>query len=327
MSVLFYQGNAIVHCDSPACEKCVALTTAILDFLEGEDGGCDSGVAHVRLGPFPPCQRREEAAQTEWPSQEQEVQTPFPQEEMYQERVIYADVRVQTEDRMEPVDMVDVVVVPEQPIIEEEAVELEHLKPADGGQREEVAVVRALIHQAPAEAVVLKKWLQSRLVDLRLVGTHKGLKTSCYANNKIPEGEERSLWVPDYVKIEVACRRQPWYRKVLNYISYWPWDQKAAYRMKQNVPTKTAMLAKVDQDLCYELKLDAAFQTRNNLLLLSMKNKAKSIMARYDRRTITRKEEYEIVMKALAAAALYDPLEVAALDVLKHPWNQSPGFA
>lgn len=73
----------------------------------------------------------------------------------------------------------------------------------------------------------------------------------------------------------------------------------------------------VDNDLYYELALEALFQVRSHKLLLMLKSKAMRILNGYDCRRLTSEEKYYHVLNAAAMAYLVHPSERIAKNLIK----------
>nr|QQP18783.1 hypothetical protein 1 [Soybean thrips tombus-like virus 3] len=126
---------------------------------------------------------------------------------------------------------------------------------------------------------------------------HKGLKNQCPLNTKEDSDDNKPIFVIDGEPFQL--KKPPrWYQ----------FGQKRAL-IKD-------LIKAVDVDLTYELKIEAAFCKRTLLLAASLKNKAKAILGRFDRRLITYKDEYQLVMSAVGAALHIDHAELGVRKIL-----------
>lgn len=78
-----------------------------------------------------------------------------------------------------------------------------------------------------------------------------------------------------------------------------------------------------DEDLVYELKIEAAFVPRDQSLLLLLKQKAKKFMDKFDCSLITMKQRYEIIVNAVCASFLISKEEEKVRKILDAPHEKN----
>jgi len=79
------------------------------------------------------------------------------------------------------------------------------------------------------------------------------------------------------------------------------------------------LVADVDSELAYFLKVEALLKPRNDALLAQLVGKAKRFLERYDCTDMTHERRYELIIGAVKIAMLIDNLEDSVRQTLKNP--------
>lgn len=182
----------------------------------------------------------------------------------------------------------------------------------------------------PTTEEQIEAWNQNRRYTNRKAPPNRGLKAMVAANHR-QDDDDRPVFIKEDVDAPRALRKK---RGILSALMTKPEDAPDARgkigeacsfvlkewqrrRRRENVTKYEDMLRNVDLDLTYELKFESMFLKRTELLAITLKNKAKQFMAKFDRSQITRQQEYRITGTAIMAAMAVDEMEVAMGDLMR----------